>query len=285
MFAVGTRVTSRPPHRSVRAQFGHTLYGAFFVKGGAHHFVAPLFVDFFVRPAPRAFFRPDRILAVAVARSEGQGRRLYGAFFVKGGAHHFVAPLFVDFFVRPAPRAFFRPDRILAVAVARSEGQTDFAVALRWFRRGCDPGGHPSPIQQGAAGPAVIRFCGPSGSRQLAQGGNPMTGTSFAEDGVSRRNFVIAAGAAAVLAARLERRLRRRPRRFRVTKSAAWMRWRWPRRSHQATLSDRSDRGSAGTDGEAQPGSHRSGRSRQSHPPAPSPAGCRIDKETTSSDS
>jgi hypothetical protein len=23
-FAVGTRVTSRPPHRSVRAQFGHT---------------------------------------------------------------------------------------------------------------------------------------------------------------------------------------------------------------------------------------------------------------------
>jgi hypothetical protein len=24
MFAVGTRVTSRPPHRSVRAQFGHT---------------------------------------------------------------------------------------------------------------------------------------------------------------------------------------------------------------------------------------------------------------------
>jgi hypothetical protein len=24
LFAVGTRVTSRPPHRSVRAQFGHT---------------------------------------------------------------------------------------------------------------------------------------------------------------------------------------------------------------------------------------------------------------------
>src|SRR6478672_11726575 len=24
MFAVGTRVTSRPPHRSLRAQFGHT---------------------------------------------------------------------------------------------------------------------------------------------------------------------------------------------------------------------------------------------------------------------
>ena len=57
----------------------HGLYGAFFVKGGAHHFVAPLFVDSFVRPAPRAFFRPDRILAVAVARSEGQGRRFFSA--------------------------------------------------------------------------------------------------------------------------------------------------------------------------------------------------------------
>ena len=45
------------------------------------------------------------------------------------------------------------------------------------FRRGCDPGGHPSPIQQGAAGAAVIRFCGPPGSKQLAQGENPMTGT------------------------------------------------------------------------------------------------------------
>ena len=55
------------------------LYGAFFVKGGAHHFVAPLFVDSFVRPAPRAIFRPDRILAVAVARSEGQGRRFFNA--------------------------------------------------------------------------------------------------------------------------------------------------------------------------------------------------------------
>src|SRR5882672_11930951 len=41
--------------------------------------LAPLFVDSFVRPAPRAFFRPDRILAVAVARSEGQGRRFFSA--------------------------------------------------------------------------------------------------------------------------------------------------------------------------------------------------------------
>jgi hypothetical protein len=30
-------------------------------------------------PAPRAFFRPDRILAIAVARSGGQGRRFFSA--------------------------------------------------------------------------------------------------------------------------------------------------------------------------------------------------------------
>jgi hypothetical protein len=54
------------------------LYGAFFVNG-EHHFFRALFGHSFVRPAPRAFFRPDRILAVAVARSEGQGRRFFSA--------------------------------------------------------------------------------------------------------------------------------------------------------------------------------------------------------------
>ena len=54
------------------------LYGASFVKE-----VGSFFYLFgrhsLVRPAPRAFFRPDRILAVAVARSEGQGRRFFSA--------------------------------------------------------------------------------------------------------------------------------------------------------------------------------------------------------------
>src|ERR1700721_2456272 len=82
MIDVRGRDASYPaPPAQIRASpiRGHGLYGAFFVKGGAHHFVAPLFVDSFVRPAPRAFFRPDRILAVAVARSEGQGRRFFSA--------------------------------------------------------------------------------------------------------------------------------------------------------------------------------------------------------------
>jgi hypothetical protein len=40
--AVGTLITERPPHRTVRAQFGHTVYGAFFVKGASRHFCRAL---------------------------------------------------------------------------------------------------------------------------------------------------------------------------------------------------------------------------------------------------
>jgi len=39
------------------------LYGAFFVKEASRHFCRPLSFHSFVRPAPRAFFRPDRIFA------------------------------------------------------------------------------------------------------------------------------------------------------------------------------------------------------------------------------
>src|SRR5258707_15705327 len=38
------------------------LYGSFFVKGASRHFLSCFVASFFVRPAPRAFFRPDRIL-------------------------------------------------------------------------------------------------------------------------------------------------------------------------------------------------------------------------------
>src|ERR1700747_2246741 len=79
-FAVGTRVHLAPPAQirtgPIRA---YGLYGAFFVKGGATPFFCALFVHSFVRPVPRAFFRPDRHIAVAVARSEGQGRRFFSA--------------------------------------------------------------------------------------------------------------------------------------------------------------------------------------------------------------
>ena len=39
------------------------LYGALFVKEASRHFCRPLSFHSFVRPAPQAFFRPDRIFA------------------------------------------------------------------------------------------------------------------------------------------------------------------------------------------------------------------------------
>src|SRR5271168_2912607 len=39
----------------------HGLYGAFFVKGASRHFASSFAFHFFVRSAPRAFFRPDLI--------------------------------------------------------------------------------------------------------------------------------------------------------------------------------------------------------------------------------
>src|SRR5258705_13774350 len=55
------------------------LYGAFFVKEASRHFCRPLSFHSFVRPAPRAFFRPDRHICIAVARRGGQGRRFFSA--------------------------------------------------------------------------------------------------------------------------------------------------------------------------------------------------------------
>src|SRR5271170_7166982 len=59
--AVGTRVTPRPPHGSVRAPLCIRLVWGFLCQWGSRHFCLPLSFHSFVRPAPRAFFRPDRI--------------------------------------------------------------------------------------------------------------------------------------------------------------------------------------------------------------------------------
>src|SRR4051794_21598595 len=94
--AVGTLITERPPHRSVRAQFGHRacmglslsrVHHAIFVVlccfpflscFVASHFCRALLLHSFVRPTPRAFFHPDRTLP-SPSRSGGQGRRFFSA--------------------------------------------------------------------------------------------------------------------------------------------------------------------------------------------------------------
>jgi hypothetical protein len=59
---------------------------------------------------------------------------LYGALIVKGASS--VVSVGFHSFVRPAPRAFFRPHRIISIAVARHvlslvEGGRDNVVELR----------------------------------------------------------------------------------------------------------------------------------------------------------
>ena len=56
----GSVSTSRSSNRTGRFP-ASGLYGALFIKGASRHFCRPLSFHSFVRPAPRAFFRPDRI--------------------------------------------------------------------------------------------------------------------------------------------------------------------------------------------------------------------------------
>ncbi len=59
-FHHGSVSTSRSSNRTGRFP-ASGLYGAFFVKAASRHFCLPLSFHSFVRPAPRTFFRPDRI--------------------------------------------------------------------------------------------------------------------------------------------------------------------------------------------------------------------------------
>jgi hypothetical protein len=57
------RFIARPPHRTVRAAFPHTAcMGLSLSRVCASRPLFVLLLPSFVRPAPRAFFRPDRIL-------------------------------------------------------------------------------------------------------------------------------------------------------------------------------------------------------------------------------
>src|SRR6266403_4850368 len=54
-FAVGTRVTSRPPHRSVRAQFGHTACMGLSLSRGRHAILVVLCIPFFCSTRAASF--------------------------------------------------------------------------------------------------------------------------------------------------------------------------------------------------------------------------------------
>src|SRR4029453_2316773 len=60
--AVGTCVSHAPAQNRTGGFPAYGLYGSFFVKDASCHFCRALLLHSFVRPAPRAFFRFDRIL-------------------------------------------------------------------------------------------------------------------------------------------------------------------------------------------------------------------------------
>src|SRR5258706_15447746 len=82
-FAIGTRVTSRPPHRSVRAQFGHTacmgLVWGFVCQGGINPFLSSFVIPFFCSTCAASILSSRPHICIAVAHSGGQGRRFFSA--------------------------------------------------------------------------------------------------------------------------------------------------------------------------------------------------------------
>ena len=66
-------------YRSGHADFPHPACMGLSLSR-EHHAIFVVLLSFhsFVRAAPRAFFRPDRI-TIAVAHSDGQGRRFFSA--------------------------------------------------------------------------------------------------------------------------------------------------------------------------------------------------------------
>src|SRR6266436_1321839 len=78
-FAVGTRVTSRPPHRSVRAQFGHTACMGLSLSRGRHAILVVLCIPFFCSTRAASILPSRPHISIAGARSGGQGRRFFSA--------------------------------------------------------------------------------------------------------------------------------------------------------------------------------------------------------------
>ena len=78
-FAVGTRVTPRPPHRSVRAQFGHTACMGLSLSRWRHAILVVLCIPFFCSTRAASILPSRPHISIAVARSGGQGRRFFSA--------------------------------------------------------------------------------------------------------------------------------------------------------------------------------------------------------------
>src|SRR5215471_8942023 len=102
---------------------GLRLYGPFFVKGASRHFCRASLLHSLFDPRREhssvltAYYRRRRSVTVNEAdrrRAQSRSRSaLVWAFLCQGCITPFLSCFVASFFVRPAPRAFFRPDRIL----------------------------------------------------------------------------------------------------------------------------------------------------------------------------
>src|SRR5271169_949265 len=81
----------------------HTACMGLSLSMGITPFLSSFVIPFFCSTRAASILPPRPHISIAVARSGGQGRRF---------SRHFCLPLSFHSFVRPAPRAFFRPDRI-----------------------------------------------------------------------------------------------------------------------------------------------------------------------------
>src|SRR5258708_2567629 len=113
-------------------EHGGRLVWGFVCQGGINPFLSSFVIPFFCSTCAASILSSRPHICIAVAHSGGQGRRffsaaeglsltdastaagLYGALFVKEASTHFCRPLSFHSFVRPAPQAFSRPDRIFA---------------------------------------------------------------------------------------------------------------------------------------------------------------------------
>ena len=107
--AVGTPITERPPHRTVRAAFPHTACMGLSLSRVHHATFCRAVASFFCSTRAASILPSRPHITIAVARSDGQGRRflsaaeglsltdastaagLYGAFLVKGASRHFLS--------------------------------------------------------------------------------------------------------------------------------------------------------------------------------------------------
>src|SRR5258705_6647378 len=148
-FAVGTRVTSRPPHRSVRAQFGHTACMGLCLSRRHDAISVVLCHSILLFDLRRKYsFVPTAYLHRRRAQRQSRtallqrrrrlvldgrehGGRLVWGFVFQGGMTPFLSSFVIPFFCSTCAASILssRPHICIAVARSGSQGRRFFSAA------------------------------------------------------------------------------------------------------------------------------------------------------------